>query len=305
VSREAPPGSVSAGGCNSPRRLDPGLRSSSSSQAHLTASAPFRVRARGPVSGRLSGTASGGLAFMSPVSRRLSAAGIRFSVIRFPPRNSALLTVGLPAHRPDPDGVTAFRTHELRPGWVPPIPRGRRCSSRTEGRAQPAPAASRRPVLSPCSGIPSAGLCFTRHQRGFKRFTRPVFPSPVAARMKRAALGLWPRASHPADQEPDDARQGGDRPSSTDLKQRSTASAEPSILRIHSLRATSRRTVHSKRRWHLGGDAPFDGEGSMSWVARALVLRCYCTVANAPAKKTSGSWMAEVRRSSTRPMTIE
>ena len=48
-------------------------------------------------------------------------------------------------------------------------------------------------------------------------FARPVFPSPVAARMERAALGLSPWASHPADQEPDDARQGGDRPSSTDL----------------------------------------------------------------------------------------
>ncbi len=27
-------------------------------------------------------------------------------------------------------GVTAFRMHELRPGWVPPVSRGRRCSSR-------------------------------------------------------------------------------------------------------------------------------------------------------------------------------
>ena len=47
---------------------------------------------------------------------------------------------------PDLDRVTAFRTRELRPGWVPSIPRGRRCSSRTEWRAQPAPAASQRPV---------------------------------------------------------------------------------------------------------------------------------------------------------------
>ena len=36
----------------------PGHRSSCSSQAHLTASAPFRVRARSPVSGRLSTIAS-------------------------------------------------------------------------------------------------------------------------------------------------------------------------------------------------------------------------------------------------------
>src|SRR5215218_2644720 len=71
----------------------------------------------------------------------------------------ALLAVGLPdtlVARPDPDGVTAFRTHELRPGWVPSIPRGRRCSPRSEGRAQPAPAASQRPVLMPRLNFPSA-----------------------------------------------------------------------------------------------------------------------------------------------------
>ena len=42
-------------------------------------------------------------------------------------------------------------------------------------------------------------------------------PQPVATRIERAALGPCPWASHPADQEPDDARRGGDRPSSTDL----------------------------------------------------------------------------------------
>ena len=36
--------------------------------------------------------------------------------------------------------------------------------------------------------------------------------------MERAAAWAFPRASHPADQEPDDARRGGDRPSSTDLE---------------------------------------------------------------------------------------
>ena len=29
---------------------------------------------------------------------------------------------------PDPDGVSMFHTREIRPGWVPPMPRGRRCS---------------------------------------------------------------------------------------------------------------------------------------------------------------------------------
>ena len=60
------------------------------------------------------------------VSCRLSPAGIRFLDILFPPENSALLTVGLPTRHhdgPDSVGVPMFRTHELRPGWVPPVPR--------------------------------------------------------------------------------------------------------------------------------------------------------------------------------------
>ena len=46
----------------------------------------------------------------------------------------------LTGQRPDLDGVSAFRTHEQRPGWAPSIPRGRRCSSRpmaTHGRRLP------------------------------------------------------------------------------------------------------------------------------------------------------------------------
>src|SRR5450755_2175135 len=80
-------------------------------------------------------------------------------------------------------------------------------------RAWPASAASQR--QRPCTPPPAlhlAGLHITRHQRRFKQFTRPVFPSPAAARMERAAASAFPRASHPADQEPDDARRGGDRP---------------------------------------------------------------------------------------------
>ena len=106
------------------------------------------------------------------------------------------------AHRSRPGGgagprrVTAFRTHELRPGWVSSKPRGRRCSSRTEGRAQPAPAALPRPVLRPVLAHPSCGLPFARHQRGFTRFTRPVCPSPVAAGMERPPLG-FPRGFTP------------------------------------------------------------------------------------------------------------
>jgi len=103
--------------------------------------------------------------------------------------------------RPDLDGVTAFRTHELRPGWVPSLPRGRRCSP---GQVVSLTGACRFTAASPCSppARPINGGRFTRHQRGFTQFTRPVFPSPAAARMERRAASAFPRASHPADREP-------------------------------------------------------------------------------------------------------
>ena len=67
---------------------------------------------------------------MAPLSCFLSAAGIRFLGVLFPPRDSASLAVGLPPRRcgrDGPDGVSTFRTHEIRPGRVPPVPRERRC----------------------------------------------------------------------------------------------------------------------------------------------------------------------------------
>jgi hypothetical protein len=51
--------------------------------------------------------------------RRLSAAGIRFLGILFPPGNWAFVTVGLPAHLfgvLDPVGVSMFHTRETRLG---------------------------------------------------------------------------------------------------------------------------------------------------------------------------------------------
>jgi hypothetical protein len=96
--------------------------------------------------------------------------------------------------------------------------------------------------LHPAPTTHHARLCITRHQREFKRFTSPVFPSPVAPGWNGSTLG-FPRASHPADQEPDDARRGGDRPPSTDLEQRSHHIRRTSNLVVHSYRATSRRTA--------------------------------------------------------------
>jgi len=116
------------------------------------------------------------------VSCCLSATGIRFSVILFPPGSWALLTVGLPSTpkaRSDPDGVTPFRTHELRPGRAPSKPRGQRCSPRP--RRLPA---GRRPHHSSQSLHPAALPIdrgrITRHSEGSRN-------SPV-----RSSPRLWP-----------------------------------------------------------------------------------------------------------------
>jgi len=157
------------------------VTSSSSSQAHLTASAPFRAGPSRSVSGRLSGTAGGG------ASLRCSGFplpfGHRHSLLDHPIPAEGL---GLPhgrltgrQRRPDLDRVTTFRTHELRPGWVPPLPQGRRCSP-----GRPTVTNRRLPLLGGQSLRPDTtshrrGSVLMRHQRGFTRFTRPVFPSPV------------------------------------------------------------------------------------------------------------------------------
>ena len=84
--------------------------------------------------------------------------------------------------RPDPIGVVTLHTREMRPGWVPSMPRGRRCPSRPARNPQPPPAASQRPV--PVRRY----CCHLRSQasrdivEGSRLFTRPAFPSPVPPR---------------------------------------------------------------------------------------------------------------------------
>jgi hypothetical protein len=133
------------------------------------------------------------------VSRCLSATGIRFSAILFPPGSWALLTVGLPNPRSGPRRGYHVPHARAATGegalWTP----GTTVLTPTEATSGRAPAASQRPVPAPRRTSHRQGSRLTRHQRGFKQFARPVFPSPVAARMERAALGLEPRASHPAD----------------------------------------------------------------------------------------------------------
>ena len=180
------------------------------------------ARGSRPVSGQLCGTTAWRRrpscpGFLSPFLCRRSLLGHPVPAGEFGPPHGRLI-----GHAPEgasgPRRSTAFRTHELRPGWVSSKPRGRRCSSRTEGRAQPAPAGSfRGQSFDPALAHPSCGLPFARHQRGFTRFTRPVCPSPVAAGMERPPSG-FPRGFTPRRLGADESRRGGARPSSTNLE---------------------------------------------------------------------------------------
>lgn len=49
--------------------------------------------------------------------------------------------------------------------------------------------------LHPATTTHHARLCFTRHQRGFKRFTRPVFPSPDTPGWNESVFGFPPSSA--------------------------------------------------------------------------------------------------------------
>ena len=130
-------------------------RHQSSSQAHLTASAPFRVRAtHAPYPASYPGRPAEGQPY--PVFRRLSATGIRFSVIRFPPGSWAFLTVGLLGQKPGPRrGYHVPHARAATGVGAPCIPRTAMLT-RLTCIPQPAPAASQRPVPAPRYYIPSS-----------------------------------------------------------------------------------------------------------------------------------------------------
>jgi hypothetical protein len=166
-----------------------------SSLAHLAASARFRARAPGPVSGRLCGTAAW--------RGRPSRPGFP---LRFRCRHSLLghpipaAGLGLPhgrltghararsgprrgyrvPHARAATGVGALYT----PGTAVLIP--------AEGRAQPAPAALPRPVAALRFNIPPRGALLHEASTRVHAIHRSGLPWPLAARVERAALGLLP-----------------------------------------------------------------------------------------------------------------
>ena len=108
---------------------------------------------------------------------------------------------------PDPDGVATFRTHELRPGWVPSLPRGLRCPHGRQvfpGRRTP-PCSG--PSLYPRPATHHRRLLITRHHQGFTVVHPSGLPLACSPRVEREPSGLSPRASHPA--VTGGARQGG------------------------------------------------------------------------------------------------
>ena len=109
--------------------------------------------------------------FLSPFDRRrwlLGSSCARWGVA--PSSRSAYRR----KRSPDPNGVVMLRMNKIRPGRVPPLPRGRWCAPGrrlSSGRHLPLSSGQ---SLRPRCHIPSAGVTFTRRHRGFTH----VRPSP-------------------------------------------------------------------------------------------------------------------------------
>jgi hypothetical protein len=160
---------------------------------------------------------AGGLASASrfPAAFRPPAFASRSSDTRRgvgPSSRSAYRTTGS-----DPDGVTTFRTHEQRPGWAPSDPGdGGALTDRGDYR----PGICRFAAASPCAPpyFPSTGLLLNEASTR----VHTIRPSglPLACGRPDGTGRPWALASGFAPRRPraDDARRGGDRPSSTDLQ---------------------------------------------------------------------------------------
>jgi hypothetical protein len=168
------------------------------SLAHPTASARFRAGPHGSISGRLCGTAAWRGRPSCPGFPLRSATGIRFSVIRRPPRSWALLTVGLPSTpsgEPGPRrGCRSARTSCGRGG----CPLYSEDDGAHPGRGTCSVGACRGESFDPLQTFASTRGSQSRGiSRRFRFFTGPACPSPVAPGWVESPWAS-PRASHPA-----------------------------------------------------------------------------------------------------------
>ena len=215
------------------------------SQAHLAASAPFRARHL-PVSGRLSRPPPRRRGSMRVlVSRCLSAAGLRFSAILSRQGIPPLLRSACRPQVPDPDGVSTFRTHEIRPDWAPSVLRDQRCSHEPGGVPGPPPAALlRHGSCTPALPSSIQGRIFTEHQSRVHTCS-PARPSPhLWPPDDSGALGLYPglrtRASRTRARTPG---QGQAQSTSLELHHRHLRHASPPSCEFTRTCATSCRTT--------------------------------------------------------------
>ena len=109
---------------------------------------------------------------------------------------------------------------------------------------RPAPAASQRPVPKPRHDIPPREALLHEASTGVQSRS-PVRSSPrPRPRDGTGGASAFPRASHPA--VTGSARQGRGQAIEHGPGATLTTSAEPPILRVHSMRATSRRTANGR-----------------------------------------------------------
>jgi hypothetical protein len=133
------------------------------------------------------------------VSRCLSAAGIRFLGILFPPAGFRS-----PHGRPtrlslDPGGFSTFHTSESRPDWAPSLPRRPTVLTRPVLSLRPPLAPSPRgQALSPRRAFHLPELSITRRHQGFTRVRPPGLPPRLSAPDGTGPLGLSPGLRTPA-----------------------------------------------------------------------------------------------------------
>jgi hypothetical protein len=169
------------------------------SKAHLPTSAPLRAHRPPLVSDRFPMIAAQEeRRNHDHKSRRLSAIGIRFLSILFPPRDSAPLTIGLPARRPDPTGFPRSTHTRYDRGGRPLYPET--SGVRTTGLWPPVAACRRcqRPgpitrVLDPPSRASNNEASSRVHSHSPVRSS----PRPVAPRTERGSLGFFPELRTP------------------------------------------------------------------------------------------------------------
>ena len=146
-------------------------------------------------------------------------------------------------NRAGPGGVSTFRTHKARSGRAPSLARRRWCSVQADHDHRPAPGASQRHVPAPRHILFTARLSLTSHQRGFKQFARPIFPSPDTPGWINSAFGFPPGF---ALRDYSQRTPGRGRIIEHGPEISATASAEPPTSRIYLMRATSRRTRETR-----------------------------------------------------------